>query len=520
MNNTLIIAAAGSGKTTELISLINQKTEELSKNKILAVITYTNAATNEIIERLGGGSSLQPNIFIGTIHSFLIRFLIKPYGVIFGLVSNELIITNYKIEVEESEYQFAQKANIEAGLSKKGIVTYDYIETLAKKILVNESVKEHFCNRIQYLFVDEFQDSSKAQFDIMETLRKEKKTEIILVGDPEQRIMGFKSKKRSKHPIDELQKPNGRKYSLKRLENNYRSSETIVKFINNFHSSIEQNWANKKIESKNDVIFILPTKISAIMDGFNTICKSENYAQFQPKTRFFLGYENKLYGEYRSSTLTHKSKENEPLISIILDFLSAFFNVRRSDLSETLGLDIIELRKKCLVLFGKINESKHLDLEETLLAIEKIFNSQRAINESEAHFVIKEKAEKFVEALTVRGSTNQKVQGGESNIYRDSFLTIHKSKGLQADAVLVVAKTENELLKWLEEDSDKRLNDRQDTCRLGYVAFSRARELLCIACLAPISPKTQQLLHKFNVVEYSNLVVANKESIELEPVGV
>lgn len=255
IENTLIIAAAGSGKTTELIRRIKHKTEELPSNKILAVITYTNAATNEIVERLGGNSTIQSNVFIGTIHSFLLRYLIKPYGKILGLVSDELIITDYKVELEESENKFVAKANIEAQLSKKGIVTYDYIETLAKKIIENENVKEHFCSRIQYLFVDEFQDSSKGQFEIIEKLRKAKRTQVILVGDPEQRIMGFKNKIK-KHPIDELQKPNGRKYILKRLENNHRSSETIVKFINNFHSSIEQTWANTDIASKNAIIFI------------------------------------------------------------------------------------------------------------------------------------------------------------------------------------------------------------------------------------------------------------------------
>lgn len=466
--------------------------------------------------------TVQSKIFVGTIHSFLIRFLIKPYGRILGLVSNELIITDYKIEIEESKYQFAQKAMIEARLSKKGIVTYDYIEILAKKILDNKNAKEHICNRIPYLFVDEFQDASKGQFDIMETLRKEKKTEVILVGDPEQRIMGFKnkSKKQTKHPIDDLQKPGGRKYSVKRLENNYRSSETIVNFINNFHSSIVQDWANKDILSKNDILFISSTKISAIMDSFNTICKNEDYSQVKPKTRFFLGYENKLFGEYRTTTLNHKSKENEPLISIILDFISAFFNIKKSDLSETLGIDKIELRKNCLVLFNKINEAKQIDLEEILLLIEDIFNYRRAINEAEAYFIIEEKAKKFIDLLTVKQPADKMSDYSVLNIYQDSFLTIHKSKGLQADAVLVVAKSENELLKWLEEDPDKRLNERQDTCRLGYVAFSRAKELLCIACLAPISPETQQLLHKFNVTVYPDLVVAKEENIELEPIEV
>ncbi|MBM7699653.1 UvrD-helicase domain-containing protein [Kurthia huakuii] len=516
IDNTLIIAAAGSGKTTELIRLIKHKTEELPDNKILAVITYTNAATNEIVDRLGGNTTIQSNVFIGTIHSFLIRFLIKPYGKILGLISDELIISDYKIELEESKDSFVAKAIIEAQLSKKGIVTYDYIETLAKKILKDENVKERFCSRIQYLFVDEFQDSSKGQFEIIEKLRKEKRTQIILVGDPEQRIMGFKNRIIT-HPIDELQKPNGRKYILKRLENNHRSSETIVRFINNFHSSIEQNWANTDIESKNEIIFITSTEVKNILSEFNIICEDENYAQIRPKTRFFLAFENNLYGEFRSTSFNHKTKENEPLISSILDFLSAFFNVRKSSFSETLSLDEIELRKKCLLLFNTINQNQQTNLEEILLSIEEIFNYKRAINEAKVQFDFKEKARVFVESLTVRKSANNIGDcSSESKMYQDSFLTIHKSKGLQADAVLVVAKTEKDLLKWLEEDKDKRLNSNQDTCRLGYVAFSRPRELLCIACLEPVGRETEQLLQNLKVNLYPVLEKIETQQLELE----
>lgn len=198
----------------------------------------------------------------------------------------------------------------------------------------------------------------------------------------------------------------------------------------------------------------------------------------------------------------HKSNENEPLISTILDFLSAFFNVGKSDLCKVLGLDEVELRKKCLVLFNSVNQNQQTDLEEILLSIEGIFNYKRATEESKAQFIIKEIAKRFVESLTFRKSTPKKDYSSESDTYQDSYLTIHKSKGLQADAVLVVAKTENELLKWLERDKDKRLNSNQDTSRLGYVAFSRPKELLCIACLKPISPETQQLLQKLNVHLY------------------
>lgn len=504
INNTIIIAAAGSGKTTELINQINKKVEELPNNKILAVITYTNAATNEIMDRLGGKSTIQSNIFIGTIHSFLIRYLIRPYGKILKLVSEELIINDYEIDVKGLEYPHIVRARLEAQLSSKGVVTYDYIETLAKKILENELVKVQFCNRIKYLFIDEFQDSSRGQFDIFEILRKGKKTEVTMVGDPEQQIMSFK--KRSKttrpHPIYELQKPGVKIYKLKKLTNNYRSSETVVNFINKFHSNIKQSWSNKEIETKNPVIFLTPMQVKNIIKEFNDICENENYAKVKPKTRFFLAYTNNLYGEFRSSSFNHKVKENEPLISTILDFLSAFFNVKKSELDKTLQLDEIELRKNCLQVFYKINREHQHDLEAFMLFLENLFEYKRATNKSKVHFNIQEKFEKLIFTLKVRTSNVDIKNCGKPEEYQDSFLTIHKSKGLQADAVLVVARTENELLKWLETDKTIRLSDKQDTCRLGYVAFSRPRELLCIACLKPISTDTQRLLKELNLTVY------------------
>jgi len=49
--------------------------------------------------------------------------------------------------------------------------------------------------------------------------------------------------------------------------------------------------------------------------------------------------------------------------------------------------------------------------------------------------------------------------------------SIHKSKGLEATCVLVVAKTNKELSEWLETDHSKRLADKNDMKRLGFVAL-------------------------------------------------
>ncbi|MCY8028926.1 ATP-dependent helicase [Bacillus inaquosorum] len=511
LNNSLIIAAAGSGKTTELIRKIIQKVNSLPNDKHLVVITYTNSATNEILERLQKKVSIQPNIFVGTIHSFLVKFLIKPYGKVLELVPSELIITDYEIKVNKpSKNPYIKKNMIVNRLSKEGVITYDYIVTLSKKILENEEAKKRFCNRIRYLFVDEFQDSTNTQFEIFDTLRKGKNSEVILVGDPEQRIMNFrnKTKKRKdstgvKHPIDALQ--NKKVYSISKLSCNYRSSETIVNFINHFHSSIQQEWSNIKISSKNPVMFIQSTKLKSIISDFNNLCTNQNYCKEVPKTRFFLAHENKLYKDYRKVDFNHKSKENFPLFTCVYDFLSTFYNIKKDQLLLVLELEEIELRKKCLSLLFEINYNTDFVLEDFESFVETTFNRKREETGEEVKFNIKNRTKRLVDELSNRMIVNYEDMAKELNEYQDSFLTIHKSKGLQADAVLVVAKNEKELLMWLEDDKDKRLLDQQDKCRLGYVAFSRPKEFLCIACLTPISKETIEILNKFKVNLYTPL---------------
>jgi DNA helicase II / ATP-dependent DNA helicase PcrA len=74
--------------------------------------------------------------------------------------------------------------------------------------------------------------------------------------------------------------------------------------------------------------------------------------------------------------------------------------------------------------------------------------------------------------------------------------SIHRAKGLEADTVLVVATMPLELTKWLTVDCAARAADRQDTYRVGYVAFTRAREMLCLACLKPLDDRTRLVIDR------------------------
>lgn len=80
--SVVVQAGPGSGKTTLLMERLKYIIKERQKTYLgIGCITYTNAAKNEIITRLEKeGVQLPPNLFIGTIHSFLLEFVIKPYS--------------------------------------------------------------------------------------------------------------------------------------------------------------------------------------------------------------------------------------------------------------------------------------------------------------------------------------------------------------------------------------------------------------------------------------------------------
>ena len=60
------------------------------------------------------------------------------------------------------------------------------------------------------------------------------------------------------------------------------------------------------------------------------------------------------------------------------------------------------------------------------------------------------------------------------------LLTIHKSKGLEADGVLVIVENRKQFFKWLNMKRDDLKNEKDEEYRLGYVACSRAKRVLAL----------------------------------------
>lgn len=145
-------------------------------------------------------------------------------------------------------------------------------------------------------------------------------------------------------------------------------------------------------------------------------------------------------------------------------------------------MTIIEFRKYGMKVFKKIKSQPQISMDETHDFISSLFGL--AISKEHA----------------MRDSFDKLI--AFNNKSRESYKqcsTIHKAKGLEAHAVLAVAKTKSELLKWLETDHQKRCADKLDTCREGFVAFSRAKELLCIACLEKLETATLETVKRLDI---------------------
>ncbi|MCD4675142.1 MAG: UvrD-helicase domain-containing protein [Desulfobacula sp.] len=500
----LLIAGPGAGKTYGMVNEIISSLNKLSPTRYMIVITYTNSATNNIKERLSKRIQIPPNLFVGTMHSFLNKFIVIPFSSFQNkdIKGEKLFIQCQTADIFEKlkkknkqtyDYKAANyiKKKIKTSMNNSGYITYDQTVTLAKECFENKKIRKIISNRIQYLFVDEFQDTDNNIFYIIDAIRKEKTTDIYCVGDPEQYIQSFDSPIKNFTNIPILKASNSNSYELKLNVSNFRSSGTITTFINNFNSRMfGPNIFNQKSESNNNgesVKFIDAFEnVSNMLPVFFYECKKLNIAK---NDRCILAKKNDVINRISAALdnnfISPKKGNNiSPIQEIMATLLSAL-NLNQTEYFEKHNSTVFELRKNCILILKAIKKGI-IDNENTF------YNFVKNELNLELNTVIPIK----LGNLRINGSTISK-----ENVVIVS--NIHNYKGLESEAVLALAKTEAELLLWIELNQnirdDRRDNETTDYPRLGYVAFSRAKQLLCISCLERISKETKDKLEELGV---------------------
>lgn len=500
----LIIAGPGAGKTFNMVQTILNELRHLAPSRYMVVVTYTNSASDNIKKRLSKKITPPPNLFIGTIHSFLNKFIVIPFSSLNdSSVGTEKLFLQCQIDDVFESYQKSKgktfsneeaailKARIKKRLNEKGYISFDQTVALAKECAENDKILGILSNRIQYLFIDEFQDTNNSIFEIIECFRKKKKTKIYCVGDPEQFIQSFDIKSKIFANIPILKALGKTTFDITFNTANHRSSEKIVAFLNNFNSRVVGNQTfqqNSQTGIVGQNVNFIPVfgDITTILPYFDRACVSAGINKVDcciiakkndTIKRIVAALDNKYTPPARNDFIT-------PIKSIIDTLLSS------------LGMSQSE--------FCAVYKTNPLVLRKHAVAVLKALQNQVIKDENTfGNFVVQNLG------LTLKPGIPIKVENIRIYI-QDSLQTevhtvsnIHTIKGLEADGVLAIAKNEKELLLWIEKDRQVRETHRgkeeTDYPRLGYVAFSRAKKLLCIACLEQISLNTKTKLNALGV---------------------
>ncbi|ARC85734.1 ATP-dependent DNA helicase PcrA [Clostridium argentinense CDC 2741] len=271
----LILAGAGSGKTRVLTYRIAHMIEDLHiyPSQILA-ITFTNKAAGEMKERVMTlvGEKAE-NMWISTFHSSCVRILRREIdklgynknftiydsydaktlvkqcmkelsinekditdGEILGKISsakNDLVSAEKFKKENESDFRKNKIADVYLLYQKKlkASNSLDFDDLIFKTVEVLRNypdVKEFYQKKFKYIMVDEYQDTNRAQYELVKLLVNEMEN-ICVVGDDDQCIYQWRGADIRNILDFEKDYPNTK---IIKLEQNYRSKGNILNAAN------------------------------------------------------------------------------------------------------------------------------------------------------------------------------------------------------------------------------------------------------------------------------------------------
>jgi DNA helicase II / ATP-dependent DNA helicase PcrA len=266
----MIIAGAGSGKTKVLTHKVAYLISKGYKPDSILALTFTNKAANEMKNRIRDLVGKRADaVWMGTFHSIFAKLLrieakYVNYESNFSIYDTEdslslvnNILTNFDIDIEgitpnsiRHRISFMKNHMILADeYRKKHVSTFieekiaKVFEEYQKQLVANNSmdfedlllkpielfnthpnVLKKYKKKFRYILVDEFQDTNKAQYELLKLLVS-RTCKISVVGDDAQSIYSWRGANLGN--MKDFQK-DFKKHKIFRLEQNYRSTKTIL----------------------------------------------------------------------------------------------------------------------------------------------------------------------------------------------------------------------------------------------------------------------------------------------------
>jgi len=484
-----VLAGAGSGKTKVIV--------ERAKNlegKVL-LITFTRKATAEIKSRLGQVR----NVEVSTIDSLVRKFckdmeyaiadkisksrliekalitknLDMPYADIyneFGLISKLLKAFNnfnvddaQKFKLKEDDYMSLYDEYMRL---YKGYMSYEE--------LTQYVVKNNLAKKYDYVIVDEAQDISKIQYDLIKQLSQN----IMLVGDDDQSIYGFRNG--SNEFLLNLKKdyPNAKMIILSK---NFRSSKQIVSLGNKLLSFNKDRYSKVLTANRAGTEVKIGIDIEEIkeMEGTTGIIARnhkdlDKFSKFLDKANIKYNKDEYLVDNidtFRNivNLYCNRDWDNDILLFQLLQKLDLFMELTEEDYLKNNAPMIEKLEEYAYYKITDIfyNLDKMSYKEQLIYLFNRLSIPQNIIEKlSEIPVTTLRELNTYLIDM-VRFFDDTKINIGNEAV---TLLTAHSSKGKEYDNVIVL--NINSFFENAEDIDEAR--------RLLYVSISRAKNKLIL----------------------------------------
>ncbi len=271
----LVVAGAGSGKTRVLTQRIAHLIRDHDVNPFgLLAITFTNKAASEMAERVGHhvGQRTASKMWVTTFHKTGVRILRRElprlgYASSFTIYDGQdslRLLTQVTKDLGIDERRLGPRAIRDAiSKAKDGLIdheTYasrvtgwpedqiadayrayedrlrranalDFDDLIVKTVEVLQlfdPVRDHYQQRFGHLMIDEYQDTNRAQYHLVQLLTGPERN-VMVVGDPQQGVYGWRGATIRNILDFEHDHPDAQVVVLDR---NYRSTQTILDVAN------------------------------------------------------------------------------------------------------------------------------------------------------------------------------------------------------------------------------------------------------------------------------------------------
>lgn len=533
----VVKACPGSGKTYSVAArFASNMLKWTDKNQGVATISFTNVAWQEIALEISKETDIKVPIqdphFLGTIDSFINKFIFlpfghlvmgcvkrptlvgEPYGIWTGKFFHDRLFDNVSYNINGQIYAIDPRGMPSKWRENKHL---DYIESAKNRLLkagyANQTdanyfalkVLQHFpsvskalVKRFSMLMVDEAQDTTDVQMAIIDLLITNGLNEVVLVGDPDQAIFEWNEAK----PELFIKKFDEWRSNSIELNENRRSSERICSFTSELSSFDEiseaVNSEVKDFEFSPEIVIYQGESLKDLLDYFLGLCGKYNIKIERDKVAVL--YRSRKFFE-KIADIPHLEYGQNPWVdsdNYTKDFAKGKYFYDKGDLKA--GFRLIE--NAILKILTEKSSCSREDLENIILRDGFTEHRRRLYN----ILLLLPKTDCNIGEWILKANDNLKkvkhdislqIKKGKDRIGFDQLFaaqkaeliktdyylgTIHSVKGETFEAVLVILGKKGGLGKYYKTLLDQNVLIKQnEELRIVYVGMTRPRKILVLA---------------------------------------